>query len=196
MVNRPPEREYIRLMQSGDPAGFDWIFESYHQKIYHYALGFVRSREVAEEITSSVLLKIWLNRDSIDPEKSFSGLIFKMTKNLTISYLRKVARSQSLRDEFLERMAPENRSSLEEAIVLDEYMELTNRAIKQLPPRCRQIYDMHAKECLDNQSIAERLQISPHTVKAHLLKASNTIKSYLVMHSDIVFVLLLSFIQF
>lgn len=190
MVNEPTEVVYIKLMQEGDPSGFDWIFETYHQKIYHYTLRFVRSQEVAEEITSGVLLKIWQNRHAIDTDRSLSGLIFKMTRNLTIGHFRQMARSRTLREQFLESAQKENRNTVEEVIILDEYMELANKAITQLPPKCRQIYDLHYKECLDHQSIAERLNISPHTVRSHLLKASNVIKAYLKLHSDIVFLLM------
>ena len=187
MVTEPTEIVYIKRMQRGDPSGFDWIFTHYHQKIYHFTLRLVRSQEVAEEITSSVLLKIWQKRHAIDTNKSLSGLIFKMTKNLAISYLRKMAGSKALREKFLNLVNKEYRNTVEEVIVLDEYMDLANQAIKQLPPRCRQIYNLHYKDCLDNHSIAKRLSISPHTVKSHLLKASSVIKAYLRMHSDIVF---------
>ncbi|MBK8500832.1 MAG: sigma-70 family RNA polymerase sigma factor [Saprospiraceae bacterium] len=196
MVNEPTEIVHIKLMQSGDPSGFDWIFATYHKKVFHYTLRFVQRQEVAEEITSSVLLKIWQIRHSIDTTRSLSGLIFKMTKNLTIGHLRKMARSNALRETFLDLANKDNRNTVEEVILLDEYMELANQAIKQLPPKCRQIYDLHYKDCLDNHSIAERLNISPHTVKSHLLKASNVIKAYLRMHSDIVFLWIIGLLLF
>jgi RNA polymerase sigma-70 factor (ECF subfamily) len=57
--------------------------------------------------------------------------------------------------------------------------------LKKLPDGKREIFNLKTVQKLSNQEIADRLNISIHTVKSQYYHASKFIKEYLDKHADI-----------
>mgnify|MGYP001794912981 FL=1 len=67
---------------------------------------------------------------------------------------------------------------------LDEisYNELNKRVtllVEQLPPKCKEVYQLSRGRGLNNKEIALQLAISHNTVKTHLAKALGHLREYL-----------------
>ena len=95
------EGYHLEKLKKGEEKSFKWIYDRYHEKVYHYCLRFVQVASVAEEITSDTFLKLWQKRAYIDSQQPIARLLFKITKDYTIDYLRKVSKSDLLREVFI-----------------------------------------------------------------------------------------------
>ena len=64
-------------------------------------------------------------------------------------------------------------------VAAKEYNQIIQRAIDQLPPQRKLIYQLNKEDGLSYQQIAEELNISRHTVKNQLFSAVQSVRSYI-----------------
>ncbi|PHN07062.1 RNA polymerase sigma factor [Flavilitoribacter nigricans] len=185
------EQFHLQQFAKGDKKSFVYLHERYQSKVYYYCLKFVGNREVAEEITSDVFVKLWQKREELRDDITVSGLLFKITRDYALSYLRQVARNADLKKAFIESYFNALNNPVEEQIYLKEGMAIAKRAIDTLPPKCRQVFRLRYLDGLSLSQIAEELHISTNTVQNHLQKGTRIVRGYLQEHSDLVFSILL-----
>jgi RNA polymerase sigma-70 factor (ECF subfamily) len=88
----------------------------------------------------------------------------------------------------------EYQDTTEETVIYNEYQHILSRAIDQLPPQQRIVFSMSRDEGMKYEEIANHLNLSKNTVKAHLKKALSTIRlvisNYLILSIPILFSIL------
>lgn len=189
----PQEHHHLIHLSKGNKESLAFFHREYRAKVFHYCFRFVRDREVAQEITLDVFLKLWEKRAKLEQDRSVNGLLFKITRDFSLTYLRKVAKDDRKRKEFVDHyMVSVENCPVEEQIFMKEGLKIAKQAIDGLPPRCRQVFQLRYGEDLSLKQIADELNISIHTVKKQLRKGTHTVKDYLRAHADLVF----SFILF
>lgn len=186
------EQFHLERFIKGDKQSFVYLHGRYQSKVYFYCLKFVGKPEIAEEITSDVFVKLWQKREDIRTDTDISGLIFKISRDYALSYLRRVARQADLRKAFIDTYLESITNPVEEQLYLQEGMAIADRAIETLPPKCQQVFRLRYLDGLSLSQIAEELHISTNTVQNHLQKGTRIVKSYLQEHSDLVFSILLT----
>jgi RNA polymerase sigma-70 factor (ECF subfamily) len=185
------EKHHLTQLSRGNKQSFAFLFEKYRSKVYFYCFQFVRSREIAQEITLDVFTRIWEKHATIESEQSISGLLLKITRDYSITYLRKAAKDLALRKEFVQNYLQSLDNPLEEHLFIKEGMQIAKQAIDGLPPRCRQVFQLRYAEGFSLKEIAEELNISISTVKKQLKKGTLIVRDYLEANTDLVFVLIL-----
>jgi RNA polymerase sigma-70 factor (ECF subfamily) len=169
------ERKLIEGISKGDAAAFDKIFGIYGRRLYYFALGYLKSKDEAEEVVQEVFYKIWKNRESLNPDFSFKAYIFKIAYNHIQELFLKLARERNYLNEVVS-------SSLDFTTEMDERMnyqsllEMVDRLIAQLPGRQREILIMRKKEGKPVKDIAAELGIFPKTVENHITEAMKKIR--------------------
>ena len=76
-------------------------------------------------------------------------------------------------------------SPIEDKIAEADYEIIKNKAIEQLPPKRRIIFEMSRNKGMSHQDISEELNISVSTVKGQTSKALATIREFLRTHGDV-----------
>ena len=71
-----------------DEYAFDTLMDVCSPSLYRYALGIVRSREVAEEIVSDVFMEVWKMRGSLLEISSLESWMRKVTYCKVVTALR------------------------------------------------------------------------------------------------------------
>jgi RNA polymerase sigma-70 factor (ECF subfamily) len=178
--------QLVKLIQKGDIKAFEALYERLHGPVFHYCLGFTKSREVAEEILQEVFVKVWEKREQLDDALSVKALIYKMTRDLTFNYLKKASRDESLQAEIITHFVHASNAT-ESQVVYNDYWAIAKKAIAQLPPQCHRIYRLRAEQGMSYEMIGDELGISKNTVKVQLVKATKVIKAYLYAHADLTF---------
>mgnify|MGYP006295800143 CR=1 FL=1 len=171
--------DHVRLLKQGDLMAFDAIYEKYCERLFGFVLQYIKQENDAEGIVQEVFIKIWESREKIDTSASFETFLFTIAYNTTINLLRKRINEQK----YLEHL--KNRQQILHANqIIDEihYRELNQQVaelLKQLSPRQKEIYLLSREQGLTHEEIAQKLQISPNTVKNHLVSVLAFLRSKL-----------------
>lgn len=184
----PDDASLAHKISLGDLKAFTVLYEKYHRYIFHFSLNFLKAPELAEEVVQDVLMKIWDNRQKLDPARPLKGYITTICKNHVLNLLK-----QSLREkegfQDLAATLPEFHSETEDGILMQDYENVAEMGITQLPPQRRKVFRMYRIEGASLNQIAESMGISVGTVKDHLLKANHFLRNFLQHYVGLVVVL-------
>ncbi len=176
----------LERLKEGDQVAFKQLFTQHKQKLFAYCCKITKSEEAAEEIVHDVFLKVWTHREKIDPQRSFDGYLFKITKNQALNFLEKAARDQKTRarlTDYFQQMQWCNHT--EDQVISADYERLLTDAVAQLPPRRKLVFEMSRAQGMTHAEIATSLHLSPGTVKLQVIHAVKFIKEYLRVNADI-----------
>lgn len=158
---------------------FNQMFNNYKGRIYAYTLAISKSEYVAEEITQEIFIKLWVAREQLDEIRNLDGYIFKIAKNLSLNYLRKIAYNEKMSSELI-RIAAKDGSATDTKLNLFVYNKIINEAVNSLSPQRRLVYKLSREEELTYDEIALQLKLSKNTVKNHHLTAIGIVRSFLI----------------
>ena len=181
----------VRELIAGNEKAFLTLFEAYRKDVYSYGLSMLKSQVYAEEITQDVFLKVWLKRETLDETLSFKSYLLSITRNKTLNFLRKAANDQKLREEVYYR-SQQSYEPIYDKLQEQDLERIKKKAIAQLPPRRKQIFEMSRNEGKSYEDISSELGISMNTVKSQMGKALDTIRTFLINHHEITVILLVS----
>ncbi len=170
------DRELVRDSRHGDRDAFRELVERYQRKILSLAVGMVRNRDDALELTQETFVKAYENLDRFKGESSFYTWLYRIAVNLGIDYRRRDRRhgTQALADrpgggEDLEAAMPEQR-------LADPYQQVRSRqigvrveqAINELTPDHKAVILLREVEGLSYEDISRVMQCSKGTVMSRL----------------------------
>src|SRR5690606_6696090 len=99
-----------------------------------------------------------------------------MNRNCNYSNYRKIQQNQELKSEILRRMSDFQMDSSQQ-VESREMEDFLYEMVDQLPDRQKEIFHMSREKGLTHKEIAEKLNISPNTVKNHMIQALKTLRS-------------------
>jgi RNA polymerase sigma-70 factor (family 1) len=186
-----PKELLIRIAED-DTKAFTHLFDQYWLQVFAHVRTYIKDAAQAEDITQDIFFSIWLNRSKLATVADFEPWLHVVTRNRTISGLRKLLREP---DNELAGIIPDMPAlSGDSPVMMLDYkqsQELLQKAIDQLPPRRRQVFRMSRQEGLTHQEIAEQLQISKATVNEHITEALSFLKSKMAGYPGLLNALLL-----
>jgi RNA polymerase sigma-70 factor (ECF subfamily) len=145
--------------------------KEHSNKLYGYAMRFLRNTEDAEDIVQDVFERLWLNRKKVEVEKAKSWM-FTTAHNAMLNLITKKSRVQLPGNENL----PE---SIKKDVNKFESNQVVNRAVNILPPIQKSIILLRDLEGYTYEEIGEILELSSSQVKVYLFRARNKIKKQL-----------------
>ena len=172
------EKDLLYRLSHHDKEAFDEIYKRYYSKLKGYVMKFVKVPQYTEDIVQDAFLKVWEVRESIDPDKYFSGYLFTITRNLVFKFLKTAANNTDVLDEIMISITPNN--SNEENLM--EWKELGNEiqhAIQMLPPKRKEVFLLCKEEQYSYDDVSAKLGISKNTIKEHMVLAMKFIKDSL-----------------
>lgn len=187
------EKLILTKISRGDANAFAVLFNFYKNKVYGYAMAILQTEKSAEEIVQDVFIKIWIKRENLTTIENFGAYLRTVSRNETLNALKHVAITQK-HEELTIKYTNEFDLSTENTIQFRETKQILESAIQKLPPQQKLIYTLCHIDGIKQKDVAEKLNISPLTVKVHLREAIKSIKSYLKIHNQIRIVPLLLFL--
>ncbi len=178
------EKLLVKQLMQGNEKAFSKLFNTYRDDVYGYSVSMLKTQILAEGIVQDVFLNIWEHKDRLNPNLSFKSYVFTITRNLTFNLISKVANNRKLKEEVF-YTSQKAYSPIEDKITEADYEIVKNKAIEQLPPKCRIIFEMSRNKGMSHQDISEELNISLSTVKGQTSKALTTIREFLRVHGDV-----------
>ncbi|UGU17342.1 sigma-70 family RNA polymerase sigma factor [Sinomicrobium kalidii] len=176
------DTELVESLKDGDQEAFRKVFYLLRKRLYYFVFSYAKSDYVADEMVQEVFIKIWQKRKTIKP-LTFTTFVFTIARNLTYNHMRDTFRRESAREEVWKNASTQY-EQIETRMLLAEYKRIVNRIVDELSPQKKTIYIMSREEGRTNTEIADILGITPKTVKNHLWKIMDTIKTRLRPHLE------------
>lgn len=169
-------QELFKQIAKGDAAAFKALFDVYKKKLYAAACKITKSTDTAEDIVQEIFARMWEKRLQLTDIEDPAAYIFTIAYHESFRYLKRVSTDRQLYESLRLRMKTEDNKT-EEGIEVKETQEIVNHVIEELPSQRQLIYKLSREEGLSYKEIAERLHISPLTVKKQLQLALRNIRS-------------------
>jgi RNA polymerase sigma-70 factor (family 1) len=170
----------FELVGKGDETAFREIFHYYTPRLNPFIFKIVKSGPVAEGIVQDVFIKLWLHREQVAQKDDPSSWLFTVAANLAFNYLKKVSTQQRYIEYIKSAIAESNdMPEAEHLLISKDNHAALHTAVEKLPPQRQRIFKLSRMEGLSYKEIAEKLDISPFTVKNQLVAALDYIRKYL-----------------
>ena len=157
-----PDSELVGRLQKGDVESFDLIFKKYGDRLFGFALLYLKSKEDAEELVQDVFLIIWANRKNLKKESSLKSYLF------TIAYHKmcRLFRKKQIHEKYKEEAGFTDSKSinLEEQLEYNATLEQVYQLIEKLPEKQKIIFIKSRREGKSTREIAKEMNLAPGTV--------------------------------
>lgn len=171
-------RNFFDAIAVGDESAFELFFAGYRARVYSLAYKWTKSAFAAEEITQDVFISVWTGRKNLSAVKDPDTYFYTIIYNKINRHLRKeMNKARILR--LWTRAGKEFSNETEETVYANDGERFINKALAQLSPQKKLIYDLSRKQGKSHDEIAASLHLSTHTVKSHLVSALKFIRNYM-----------------
>lgn len=160
-------------MKESDVVAFDMLYNRYKTQLATNLFKLLKSWDQVEELLQELFVRVWENRERIDPEKSFKAYLYRIGGNLVNDYFRKLAKDRNLAQKIWESMSlTDYPESLRKQILEDQELMKT---IEKLPPQRQLVFKLCKLEGKSYAEVSQLLHISEAAVNDHITKANRFI---------------------
>lgn len=173
----------VKRARSGDQCALKLLIERYQRKVYSVALGMVKDREEAMDVSQEAFVKVYRYLDHFKGDSSFYTWLYRITVNICIDVLRRRAASRGEHVEFDENIqhdsAEANIGALgsrlgtnpQKTLLRKELAAKIEEALQEVPEKHRAILLLRELEGMSYEDLARTLQIPKGTVMSRLFHA-------------------------
>lgn len=152
-------------------SDYELLFKSLFPELYRLCYCLLRSRELAEEAASDVMIALWRARTRLHEVENIRIYAFVIARNISLNMLNKQGKCAAVSlDTILVEVLLTDRNP-EQILINDELKKSLNAATQSLPGRCKLVFKLIKEDGLSYRETAEILNISVKTVDAHLVTA-------------------------
>ena len=167
----------IESLSKGDEGAYNYLIDTYHHQLCVYANSLVKNIYSAEDIVQNVFIKVWEQRTRLKPDHALKSFLYKLVYNEFIDLYRKNQSLFSLEKSYYDALNSVIQEDDSESF--QRVLNVVNREIQNLPPKCKEVFILSKKEGLTNIEIAEHLDVSVKTVEAQITKAFSILRTSL-----------------
>lgn len=171
-------RQLVLNLQGGSPEALGGLYDRFNRLVYRTALGILGDTETAADLLQEVFIRLYRFAKHIDPERPLEPWLYRMTVNLSYTWVKRRRWLQPLED-IADWLAGDKRLQPSVVAEQNETWDLVARAVSRLPlPQRSVIVLYYINECT-LQEVSEILEIPAGTVKSRLHYARLTLKEYM-----------------
>jgi RNA polymerase sigma-70 factor (family 1) len=162
-------------LKKKDIRAFEFLYRNSRNRLYVLAFSFLGDAETAKDLLQDFFFDFWHNHLAAKIDTSLNAYLFNAVRNRSLNYLNKEQTAERLKQTMLvAREIPTNfpLENLELKRQIDE-------AIDKLPMMAGRVFRMQYQENLSQLEIAQRLNISRHTVSNHIDRALRELRQKL-----------------
>ncbi len=168
-INEKELKQLFSDFKNNKEKAFENLYKKYNRLVYGIAFSIIKNSADSEDIVQIVFTKIYeLNKEKF-PTKKEANWLYTLTKNETISFLRKKNNVIELEDIY---EIENDNNELNDIVDIDEF----NRLLSKLNEKEKQIVTLKILGNFSFNEISKLLNESTGTVKWRYYKALNTIK--------------------
>lgn len=186
------DRVLCERIAAGDQQAFEIFFHHYKGRVLQIAFFFTRSQLRSEDIVQDVFLKIWNSRERVATIEYLDAWVATIVRNFALRALDKLAREE-LRGERYADYLPAVEWQAQAPAEYKDVERYIHEALTLLTEQQRTVFDMARLQGMNRDEIADRLGLSPNTVKMHLVRATRYVRAHLLGKLDYLTLLIIIF---
>jgi RNA polymerase sigma-70 factor, ECF subfamily len=180
-ARRHPDHDLIEGIRRGDAVAFERVFRAHFASLCAVVNGYVRSRDVAEEIVQDLLLTLWRRRGELQIRDGLSVYLFGAARNRALNWVRHARReiAWATAAKMTRETALCAGARAQEDLESRELGAAVALAIAALPERRRLAFQLTQQAGLSHAETAAVMGIAPKTVAIHLGLAREELRARL-----------------
>lgn len=171
------DRELLDKIKAGDEGAYDQVFRQWYSVLVRVALALVRDMDAAEEVAQDVMHELWRRRNLLEPDVPLRGYLLRSVRNRALNHLRHLRVRRETEGDVEALYDPP--IGADQPLAAQELSAAFQEAFDELPPRCREVFELSRVHGLRYAEIAESLGISQKTVEAQMGKALRVMRERL-----------------
>ncbi|MBO9632985.1 MAG: sigma-70 family RNA polymerase sigma factor [Chitinophagaceae bacterium] len=165
------------MMNSTYDNQFTGMVKTHSSILFFVAYRITKNRMVSEDIVQEAFLRLWKHREKVlcgNP----GGWLHRVVCNLGYNHIKNESDTMKLYQELGASLNTYS-TDAEEHLIRKENDQLFNTLVSRMPHKQQVVYHLSREEGLKRNEIATQLNLSPNTVKVHLLRAVQFMKEHI-----------------
>ena len=169
--------EAYRRFLAGDDNGLEQVIEQHKDSLIFFLMQYVRSADIAEELTEDTFVTLAVKRPSFSEGAKFRTWLFTIARNKALNYLKSAAFRKSVPiDEAEEAYLP---GSPEQRLLEQERYRSLYGAMSRLPANQREMISLVYFEEMSVRQAAGVIHKTPRQGNSILFRARQNLKAIL-----------------
>ncbi|ADO68955.1 RNA polymerase sigma-E factor [Stigmatella aurantiaca DW4/3-1] len=181
----------VKRVRDGDQRAFKLLVERYQRKVYAVALGMLKDKEEAMDVSQEAFVKVYKYLDHFKGDSSFYTWLYRITVNICIDLIRKRTGAGGEAVEFDETQVMDvsqaNIGALgsrlgtnpQKSALRRELAEKIQEALATVPEKHRAILLLREIEGMSYEELSRTLDIPKGTVMSRLFHARTKVQKIL-----------------
>jgi len=161
-----------RLVHSNDTSAFSILYDKYADKIYYKCLSLVKDKQLAQDLTHDIFVKIFISIKKFNFQSSFATWVYRITYNFCIDFLRKQQEQHFTRLDEEEDYGEDDVGDDELFAISVDKLEVI---LAQISAEDKAILLMKYQDELSLKDIMQTLDISESAVKMRIKRAKEKV---------------------
>ena len=170
-VMKQTDFEILQGIANHSQQSLRLLFDSFSSRLIHFSNSILRNRETAIEVVDEVFVKFWKNCEQASSIRNINVYLYTAVKNSSLNHLTR--KSNELTTDPFEFINLNNSTdeNPEQLMITAELFRKIEKAVDELPPRCKMIFKLVRQDGLKYKEVAEILNVSSNTVDAQMVIA-------------------------
>jgi RNA polymerase sigma-70 factor, ECF subfamily len=181
----------VKRVRSGDQRAFKLLVERYQRKVYAVALGMLKDKEEAMDVSQEAFVKVYKYLDHFKGDSSFYTWLYRITVNICIDVMRRKGSAGGEHEEFDESVAGDLAEARigalgsrlgtnpQKSALRRELAEKIQEALAAVPEKHRAILLLREIEGMSYEDLSRTLDIPKGTVMSRLFHARAKVQKIL-----------------
>jgi RNA polymerase sigma-70 factor (ECF subfamily) len=186
VIDAPPTdpnlAEWAQQVQSGDLDAFEALYRHLYPMLTRVARSLAGSTAEADDAVQETFVRLWEQRQRIDPSRSVRALLITAVRNRIQNQLRDTRR----RNELLTQRPVDDAATTDDTSESASLADRIRSLMAQLPERQRTALALTRFDGLSHAEVAEAMGCSMRTVNNHIVRGLSTLRDRLrATHPDV-----------
>ncbi|RPD41435.1 RNA polymerase sigma factor [Chitinophaga barathri] len=172
---------------------FNVLFDRYFNRLYGFSYSLLKNQEVSTQLAMDVMLRLWQKKQDIvlRADQHLQPYLFQSVKNAVLNHLRKSNIVTEPVDNTIEQL--HHTHVTPEMLINSNELETAYQSmLREMPEQRRKIFQLKREEDLSYEEIAERLNISIHTVRNQMSSSLDYLRKRINIYNEGLILILIS----
>lgn len=185
--------EIIIGLKADDMGAFEYLFEMFHDNLFHFTVKLIENKEEASDIVVNTFTKFYKIKNNFDTLINIKAFLFITCRNKCHDFLRFHRRQSTGKKGYGSHLlAAEDMRATERAIIRADLLAKVYLEVKNLPEKCRQVFELTYLKGMKANEIAQTMKISVSNVTSQRQRAIQYLRGVLPEEHFVSIILLLS----